>query len=80
MTTRHVLLVALTAALSAGAEHVNPAATGQGWERRHDLLAAGLDDVDVTGLPMCGPPTRADREEPDEWRCRADGQGAKAAS
>lgn len=80
MTTRHVLLVALTAALSAGAELVKPAVTGKGWERRHDLLTSGLDDIDAAGLPMCGHLSRVDREEPDEWRYRTDGEGAKAAS
>ncbi|OWQ92153.1 hypothetical protein CDN99_07325 [Roseateles aquatilis] len=71
MNTRHVVLAALTAALSVGAAGAAHAANGK--EKCYGVAKAGQNDcANTTGVHSCAGQSKVDNA-PDEWKYVAKG-------
>ncbi|WP_343641649.1 DUF2282 domain-containing protein [Roseateles sp.] len=68
MSTRPIVLAALTAALSAGTAATAHAADGKAKEKCYGIAKAGQNDcADLSGLHGCAGAARFDHD-PEEWK------------
>lgn len=78
MNSRHVILTALTAALSVGTAASALAADGKGKEKCYGIAKAGQNDcANTAGTHSCAGQSKVDHA-PDEWKYVAKG-ACKAA-
>lgn len=78
MNSRHVILTALTAALSVGTAASALAADGKGKEKCYGVAKAGQNDcANTSGIHSCAGQSKVDNA-PDEWKYVAKGS-CKAA-